>query len=391
MYNLSEQVAVSGDIKLAVATVYSGRQLKKIEVDGTLYYLLPCKSLIKYQMSLEPVWKEVCNEFRPDVVHIHGTEFAHGLACMRACPELKYVVSIQGLVSVIANYYYYGMSFLDILKNISFRDIIKMDSIFQAKRKFVNRGILEEEYIGLTGTITGQTDWDFAHTRYINGDANYVQYNRILRRSFYSADKWSILDKRSHSIFLSQARYPIKGLHQVLKAMKLLKDDFPDITVRVAGRDITQNKTIKDKIRLSGYGKYIRGLIKKFQLQEHIEFVGSLGQEDMIKEYLSSNVFICPSSIENESNSVAEAQILGVPCIASYVGGIPDMVSHGETGLFYRFEEIEMLAECIRSIFEDDQLALKLSNNGITVAEKRHNPKANLERTLEVYRIIRGK
>ena len=56
---------------------------------------------------------------------------------------------------------------------------------------------------------------------------------------------------------------------------------------------------------------------------------------------------------------MGEAQLLGVPVIASYVGGVPDMVTHGETGLLYRFEEVEMLAEGIRNLFMNMALALR--------------------------------
>lgn len=64
----------------------------------------------------------------------------------------------------------------------------------------------------------------------------------------------------------------------------------------------------------------------------------------MVKRYLLSNVFICPSTIENSPNSLCEAQLLGVPHIASYVGGTADLMKGNEECL-YRFEETEMLAE----------------------------------------------
>ena len=99
-------------------------------------------------------------------------------------------------------------------------------------------------------------------------------------------------------------------------------------------------------------------------------------------------MFICPSSIENSPNSLGEAQLLGVPTIASYVGGVPDMINHGKTGLLYRFEEIEMLAECIRRIFTDTTLAMNLSENGIKAAKKRHHQKENLNRMIEIYQLI---
>src|SRR5690606_18797557 len=110
--------------------------------------------------------------------------------------------------------------------------------------------------------------------------------------------------------------------------------------------------------------------------------------EEMVKEYLNCHVFICPSSIENSPNSLGEAQLLGVPCIASYVGGVPDMVEQEKTGLLYRFEEVEMLAQSIKRIFTDDSLAQKLSENGMVAASKRHDRHANMNQLLKIYRGI---
>ena len=160
--------------------------------------------------------------------------------------------------------------------------------------------------------------------------------------------------------------------------------------MRVAGHSIISNTTISEKLRLSGYGSYICSLIKKANLRDNIYSTGPLTAEQMIAEYKNSNVFICSSSIENSPNSLGEAQLLGVPVIASYVGGIPDMVEHGQTGLLYRFEEFEMLAGYIRRVFNDDSLAKNLSLNGIFAAHNRHDRKNNLDQVLEIYTQIRS-
>lgn len=122
MYGLAAQLSATESISLAVVTTYSGKELKKLELDNIDYYLLPCKDQTKYDKSLEDKWEKVCIEFVPDVIHIHGTEYAHGMACMKKLPNLKYVVSIQGLVGVIERYYYAGISQNDFLKNITFRE-----------------------------------------------------------------------------------------------------------------------------------------------------------------------------------------------------------------------------------------------------------------------------
>ena len=384
MYGLAVQVSKIAGIELSVATTFTENELKKMTLDGICYYLLPCKNDVK----LGQYWEEVCRQSQPDLVHIHGTEYAHGLACMRRFPELNYVVSIQGLLNVCARYYYAGISFLEIFKNITFRDIVRWDTILQQKRKFVIRGKLEHEYIARTQHVIGRTSWDLTHTKIVNNQVNYHFCNETLRNGFYTAKKWSIENCERHTIFLSQAGYPLKGLHQVIKALVILKKDFPDLLIKVGGSKIVKQGSIKNRLKQSGYGKYIKNLIKKNKLQNNVEFLGILTEELMISEYKKANVFVCPSSIENSPNSLGEAQLLGVPSIAAYVGGVSNMVDDGVTGLLYRFEEVEMLAENLRLVFNDNNLALQLSENGIIAASLRHNKKLNLKSLVKIYNVI---
>ena len=106
----------------------------------------------------------------------------------------------------------------------------------------------------------------------------------------------------------------------------------------------------------------------------------------MKREYLFSNVFICPSSIENSPNSLGEAQILGVPCVSSYVGGIPDMIPNIDCGRLYRFEEVEILAQIICDIFA--HTSLENQNIMISTAKKRHDSYQNTETLISIYRNI---
>lgn len=388
MYGLANRVSKSAGVELAIATVYTGIEEIKITIDEIDYFLLPCKNNTKYDSQLENYWEQVCEQFKPDIIHIHGTEFAHGLVCMRKLPNLTYVVSIQGLVDICTKYYLGGIFFLDILKNITFRDMVRNDNLFQAKKKFKKRGVIENEYLKRTNHIIGRTQWDFVHAKIINTQLKYHFCNESLRDNFYEANKWNINTKNDFRIFCSQAIYPLKGLHQVLKAVALLKNEFPKMKLNIAGTNITKRNTIIEKIKISGYGFYLNKLIHKFGIEEMVEFMGELDENQMIKQYKEAHLFICSSSIENSPNSLGEAQLLGVPSIATYVGGIPDMIDEGTTGLMYRFEEFEMLAENIRMIFSDDNLAMRLSENGIKAATERHNRLINLNQMIDIYNSI---
>lgn len=391
MYGLAKLLANSQRIQLAVATTYSGsEELKFFEIDGINYYLLPIRNQNFYRNELEPHWVEIVKEWIPDIIHIHGTEYPHGLACMRAFPSKKYVISIQGLTSVYARYFYGGISRKSILKNITIRDILRRDTLFHGKKKFQKRGKLEKEYLNRTQHVIGRTAWDYTHVKSLNPSLNYHFCNESLRECFYHSLKWNLKNKKDYTIFLSQAAYPIKGLHQVLKAVALLKGDFPEVKIRVAGPNIIDNSGILQKLKLNGYGAYILSLIKKLGLFSHIEFVGFLNEEQIREEYKNAHIFVCPSSIENSPNSVGEAQLIGVPVVAAFVGGISDMVKHEESGLLYRFEETEMLAENIKKLFVDSELANFLSFNGIEVAKNRHNLSINLQKTIEIYNKVSG-
>lgn len=387
MYSLLASLIQESDAQFAVATLYSGTELKKIEVDKVTYYLLPNKGTnFRYNPTLEIFWQQINHEFNPNIVHLHGTEYAHGLFFLKSCPDVTSVVSIQGLVTVISTLYYYaGISGATIWKNISIRDVLRWDNLFQAKKKMAKRGENERRIIQSANHIIGRTNWDKAHTTFMNSKADYHFCNEPLRAGFYE-NNWCFDTCEKHTLFVSQAGYPIKGLHQVLKAVWLLKSKYPNIKIKVAGQDITASKTLKEKIRIGGYGSFIKKEIQKLRLEKHIQFIGLLNEKEMINQYLKTNLFVCPSSIENSPNSLGEAQILGVPLIASYVGGVPDMVEEGVSGFMYRFEEVEMLASAIDKVFSMNKNDLtKLSENERITASKRHDKKVIAQQMMDTY------
>jgi glycosyltransferase involved in cell wall biosynthesis len=373
---------------LTVVTTHKGKEIEYYKVDAIEYYLIPSDDNDNYNPKLEKTWSELLKKIQPDAIHIHGTEYSHGLSALRVFSPQKTVVSIQGLLSVYSRYFYAGISTLDILKNITLRDVYK-GSLFSGKKQFVEKGKLEKEYIQDSHNIIGRTLWDYSHVKTVNPDTHYHFCNETLRKGFYTAEKWSIQSKENFRIFLSQANYPIKGIHKFLEAVGIIVSKFPNVKVKVGGLDIVKNNlSFKERLKITGYGKYVKSIIQKYKLENNVEFLGLLSEEQMIHEYQKAHVFVCPSSIENSPNSVGEAQILGVPVISSYVGGVSDMVEHDTTGLLYRFEEVEILAQHLIRIFENDELALKLSENGIDAATKRHDLKNNIDTLEKIYNRI---
>jgi glycosyltransferase involved in cell wall biosynthesis len=361
-------------IELGVASPYKGKDLRIFDINGIKYYLIPSLNNSVYNPKLEPLWLKVKEDFGPEIIHIHGSEKPFGLSYVRACGPIGVVLSMQGLVSVIERHYFGGISRFQILRNISLRDIIRLDTLFSQKRNMKRRGAYEVELIQKIDHVFGRTDWDRAHAWSINAKINYYLCDEPLRDSFYNT-KWKYNDCERYSIFISQGQYPLKGLHKLIEALPLILREFPKTKVYVSGTDILNNRGVK----ISGYGLYISRLLKKFSMTESVFFIGQLSEDQIIQKLLKSNVFVCASSIENGSISLSEAQIIGVPSVAAAVGGINSRITDGKDGLLYRFDEPELLAWQICKVFSDYELLNSISSNGIVSAKNRQDPKNIVE------------
>lgn len=377
-------------IDLCVAFPYKGiKGYKKISGNKTVYYAFGyiSKNNAQSRENLE-LFEKIINDVKPDLVHIHGTEFAHSLSMLRSCEllETKVVVSIQGLVSKIEKHMYADLPSRAIYA-FTLRNLVNRDSVYWMRKQFKRNGINEINVIRKTRYIIGRTTWDRACTYQINPEAKYYFCHETLREKFYK-HIWNIKSCSKYSLFLSQAHYSIKGLHYVLETIPIILKKYPETIVYISGKNITQSDTLKDRLTMPYYGKYIKELIAKYGLRRNVIFTGPLNEEQMCQKYLESHVFICPSSIENSPNSLGEAMLLGVPCVASYVGGIPDMLEHGTEGFLYQHNAPYMLAHYIMKIFDDDILANKFSCKSREKALKMYDQDQNTKRLIEIYKEI---
>ena len=245
----------------------------------------------------------------------------------------------------------------------------------------------EIEALIKTNHLIGRTTWDKACSSQINDGAKYHFCNETLRDEFYIY-QWDINNCEKYSIFLSQGQYPIKGLHYMLEAMPLILKKFPEAKVYISGKDMTKSDSFKDKLLMTYYGKYIKKMIRKLNLERNVVFTGPLDEVKMCQRFLKSHVFVSPSTIENESNSLSEAKIMGVPSVASYVGGVIDRIEHNIDGFHYPHDAPYMLAHYVCEIFENDNLALRFSFNAREHALKTHDREKNTRRLIEIYKEI---
>jgi glycosyltransferase involved in cell wall biosynthesis len=343
-----------------------------------------------YNKKLEQVFYDYLIKTQPDVIHLFGSEFAHHLAMSKAAKKAnmqnRVLVSVQGLISYIAKHYTDGLDEKTI-KSWTFRDLLRMDNISRQKKSFEKRGVFEVSTLKNVKHIAGRTTWDRACIHQINRQAKYHYLGETLRSSFYD-NCWDIANIKRHSIFISTAQYPVKGAHYMIKALKLIKQNYPDVHLYISGLKLDSLNGLKGKLRLSSYPKYILSLISKLGLNNSVTFLGYLDEQKMVTQYLSSHVFVCPSVIENSPNSLGEAMLTGVPCVSADVGGVSSMMTHNEDGFVYQCTAEYMLAHYVCEIFKDDKSALALSNSARAHAQQTHDQNINMEKTLVIYNEI---
>ncbi len=351
-----------------------------------LYGMLPVEDSKHSSVRMKKHISKIIADVQPSVLHIFGTEYPHALLAAQTfhCPE-RTVVHIQGLTSFIWKHYNVGIPYKE-LTRFTLSNLIRGNLLQQAYR-MKQRGELEIKVLQYVNHIIGRTDWDAACTYQLNPRAVYHACNESLRNAFYTGS-WNYMKCQKYSIFMSQASYPVKGLHLMLEALSQIVCDFPQAHLYVAGNDLTRTNTLYDKLKISSFGKYIKRIISSYNLTTHVTFTGPLAEKEMKERFLKSHVFVCPSTIENSPNSLGEAMLLGMPCVAADVGGIKNMLHHGVDGYVYPADEPYMLAYYIKKLFSDLEQSCSFGRTAQNHANITHNREINLRNLIKIYKNI---
>lgn len=363
--------------------IYDKERLRDGSHNGHNYYTYLCNiKNTSYDPEMLKTFERIFEMSKPDVIHIWGTEYYHSKAALMVCMEQgllnRVIIDIQGLVSICARHYGAGIP-LSVIKKENKRG----NSILSEIEDFNRRGKNERYIFERVNHVFGRTDWDEICSYQMNPHVNYRKCNRILRKGFYECKEvWNIHTCRRFKIFVSQANYAIKGFHFLLKALPVVLERYPGTQVYIAGKNPIQAEETQE---LTSYGVYIRQLIEENDLMGYLHFLGNIDEQEMMKHYLSANLFVSASTIENNSNSVCEAMYLGVPVVASDVGGLSSIVRHKIDGILYPCDADYMLAGWVCNLFAHDDFTMELSQNARKAAVVRHNPEVIKKIIIEKY------
>ena len=361
--------------------------------DGIEYYTIPFthKELLS-SMSQKTFEKfnTVIIKTSPDIIHVHGTE--KNLAQIQNfVKDIPVVISIQGILSACKNYVY---NYLDIKRCLSYSSLKNLLGWGGIKymEKIIKLGEKFEENIFVNGKyFIGRTKWDYAQILFRNAEAKYYEGEELLRNEFYQfQNSWSKQHCHPYRLFMPSGVNPMKGLHIAVKAVILLKKKYPDIQLIVPGipAKFLSDNFLRERLLGEDYLTMIRKIIIKNSLQKNIKLLNKLSAKEMVGEMQKATVFIAPTSIDNSSNAIGEAMMIGVPIVTTPVGGLVSFLKDDFNCLMAPAGDEYLLAFQIQRLFDNESLQETISHNAYETALKRHDIAKTTIQYLNIYKNV---
>jgi glycosyltransferase involved in cell wall biosynthesis len=163
--------------------------------------------------------------------------------------------------------------------------------------------------------------------------------------------------KLAPRILWMRAFHPIYNPQMAIHAFAQVCKAFPEAELVMGGEE-------------NGLGAECRELARTLGIANQVRFPGFLDMESKLREGARADIHLHTNRIDNMPVSVVEFAALGLPIVATEIGGIPYLLRHEETGLLVPNESADAAAEAMVRLLRDPELAGRLSANGRSLAEK---------------------
>ena len=319
---------------------------------------------------------DIINCVKPDIIHIHGTENPFG--CIIPYTNIPVIVSIQGYLTVIDRKYKNNFTdrnlkasssdFSGGIKNFILRkSFLRKKTILERNQKIERRNLLETKH------IIGRTDWDRRVGLLLAPKSKYYHCDEIMRENFYKTN-WKYNQKSKLVIHSTIGNNPYKGFETICEALYELKRIDIQVEWQIVG--INQEDSIV---------KVTRNMLKsKFPLVG-IKYLGKVVGQELVTKMIDADIFVSASHIENSSNSLCEAMLLGMPCIATYVGGTGALISDQVEGILIQDGDPWALAGAIIELYKNPDIACTYGKKARERALERHNSDRIVKDLINIY------
>lgn len=159
------------------------------------------------------------------------------------------------------------------------------------------------------------------------------------------------------TIITASRLVPKNGVEDLVEAIYHVKEKVPDIKLLIIGIGPLEER-LKSKAK---------------DLKDTVIFLGKISPDELPEYLAQADIFVRPSRSEGLGTAFLEAMASGLPIIGTPVGGIPDFLTDGETGIFCKPSNSKDLADKILKLIADKPLRQKLSENGRRLVEQKYN------------------
>jgi glycosyltransferase involved in cell wall biosynthesis len=151
-----------------------------------------------------------------------------------------------------------------------------------------------------------------------------------------------------------------------LKVVAGLRKHHPDVVLVMAGQD-------------KGLEGEMQSLARDFGITDAVEFPGFLDTSGKVREGNTADIYLNTSRIDNMPVAILEAAAMGLPVVATRVGGLSHLLEDGENGLLVPDDDAPAMIGAIRRLLDEPKLAERLSTNGRALAERAAWPRVHAQ------------
>jgi len=153
-------------------------------------------------------------------------------------------------------------------------------------------------------------------------------------------------------------------------------DERKDVIGLLQAIDLVRRRVVGVRLRIAGrstqpqYLEHVRRLVATLDLGEHVSLLGLLESEAMLEEYARCAAVVLASHQETAPMAVTEAMAAGKPVVATSVGGVPDLVEDGGSGLLVEAGDPTALADALVRLLDDHELRSRMGARGRVLAQR---------------------
>lgn len=385
--SLEKELTSFPDIELGIVFKKQVKMPREIEVEGsnTRYFMVPQYPIGKMEQWFDrclarpfskknlPHYLKVVKDFKPDVILFFGTEFDYPLII----PELKVpsIIWFQGNLTVYNEMYENGIQIRKTFFYESIKRFLKCYTIYHEYRLFLRRVEREKRIFSFAKNFIGRTAWDKRVVRIMAPQANYFHVDEALREPFWK-HQWSAHENRDKYIVTTVIRGLLyKGLETIYKAAILMQatldKDFEWNVIGVAEGSV-----------------YVRAAQKEAKYDNThstVRLLGSKHGDELVRQLTKADVYVHPSHIENSSNAIQEAMLLGMPIVATNVGGTPNLLTDNKEGLLVQSKDPYAMAGAILELLDSTEKSIKMGHNARLRGLKRNDNKKICEELIKTF------